>query len=194
MQSEKRTSVRLGVTICGKIEYVMSIAALVLVGLPSRQGALKVPFMRAHLILEGASSPRAACLPRYSFDKVRDVRAQAWRRRRRPPCSRDPPRQSCSFRLSFSCGKHALSPAVPAHAAHSRPFFMLQILRPSPCLLVLLLQVCWRCLINSTSCIIHTHMLARPVCKWLLMYRSLFSLCVDTCVHKLVGCGSCMVS
>ena len=72
MQSEKRTSVRLGATICGKIEYVMSIAALVLVGLPSRQGALKVPFMRAHLILEGASSPCAARLPRYSFDKVRE--------------------------------------------------------------------------------------------------------------------------
>ena len=29
-----------------------------------------MPFMRAHLILEGASSPRAARLPRYSFDKV----------------------------------------------------------------------------------------------------------------------------
>ena len=29
-----------------------------------------MPFMRAHLILEGASSPYAARLPRYSFDKV----------------------------------------------------------------------------------------------------------------------------
>ena len=50
--------------------YMMSIGALLLVGLPSRQTAPQVPFMRAHLILEGASSPRAACLPRYSFDKV----------------------------------------------------------------------------------------------------------------------------
>ena len=31
-----------------------------------------MPFMRAHLILEGASSPCAARLPRYSFDKVRE--------------------------------------------------------------------------------------------------------------------------
>ena len=29
-----------------------------------------MPFMRAHLILEGASSPCAARLPRCSFDKV----------------------------------------------------------------------------------------------------------------------------
>ena len=29
-----------------------------------------MPLMRAHLILEGASSPCAARLPRYSFDKV----------------------------------------------------------------------------------------------------------------------------
>ena len=29
-----------------------------------------MPFMRAHLILEGALSPCAARLPRYSFDKV----------------------------------------------------------------------------------------------------------------------------
>ena len=72
MQSEKRTLVRLGAAEVDLCEYVMSMAAVVLVGLPSRQGALKVPFMRAHLILEGPSSPCAACLPRYSFDKVRE--------------------------------------------------------------------------------------------------------------------------
>ena len=77
---------------------------------------------------------------------------------------------------------------------------MLQILRPSPVLagaaatsvLVWCLATCT--LINNTDCTIHTHMLARPVCSWLLMYRSLFSLCVDTCAHNaLVGCGSDMV-
>ena len=31
-----------------------------------------MPFMRAHLILEGAFSPCAARLPRCSFDKVRE--------------------------------------------------------------------------------------------------------------------------
>ena len=102
------------------MNLLLSIAALVLVGLPSRQGALKVPFMRAHLILEGASSPRAACLPRYSFDKVRERARTSMGRRRRPPCSRDRPRQACSFRLSLSCGKHALARRARSRCSFSR--------------------------------------------------------------------------
>ena len=44
-----------------------------------------------------------------------NVRAQAYHRRRRPPCSRDRPRRACQFRLSLSCGEHA-----PACRARSR--------------------------------------------------------------------------
>ena len=124
----------------------MSIAAPLLVGLPSRQGAPQVPLMRAHLILEGASSPRAACLPRYSFDKVGDVRAQAWRRRRRPLHSRDRPRQACSFRLSFSCGEHA-----PARRARSL-YSILRIIHVADSSAVF--GACWWCCFKCAGAVI----------------------------------------
>ena len=58
-----------------------------------------------------------AC-PGTALTRSESVRAQAWRRRRTPPCSRDRPRQACSFRRSFSCGEHA-----PARRARSRCSF-----------------------------------------------------------------------
>ena len=119
MQSEKRTLVRLGEAEVDLCEYMMSVAALVLVGLPSRQGAPQVPFMRAHLILEGASSPCAARLPRYSFDKVGERVCTSMLSSPLTACSRDRPRQACSFRLSLSCGEHA-----PARRARTRCSFL----------------------------------------------------------------------
>ena len=88
--------------------------------------------MRAHLILEGASSPCAARLPRYSFDKVG----------KRVCTSMLSSTLTALSVLAIDHGKHARSgsllavvsmppPAVPAHATHSCAFFMLQILRPS---------------------------------------------------------------
>ena len=146
----------------------MSIGALLLVGLPSRQTAPQVPFMRAHLILEGASSPSAARLPRYSFDKVRE----------RARTSMASSAQTALFSRSTTASMLVQAlfavvsmppPAVPAHAAHSCPFFMLQVLRPSSVLAggaatsVLVWCLPTRTLINNTHCTVHTHMLARPV-------------------------------
>ena len=89
-----------------------------------------MPFMRAHLILEGASSPCAARLPRYSFDKVGERARTSMLSSPLTACSRDRPRQACSFRLSLSCGEHA-----PARRARTRcsflPVLMLQVLRSS---------------------------------------------------------------
>jgi hypothetical protein len=95
----------------------MSIAAPLLVGLPSRQRAPQVPLMRAHLILEGPSSPCAARLPRYSFDKVGERARTSMLSSQLTACSRDRPRQACSFRLSLSCGEHA--PARRARTLYS---------------------------------------------------------------------------
>ena len=111
-----------------------------------------MPFMRAHLILKVLSAPVPPACPGAALTRSENVRAQAWRRQRRPPCSRDRPRQACSFRLSLSCGEHA-----PARRARSRYSFS-RILHVADSTAVS--GACWWCCYNCVGVVlanVHAH-------------------------------------
>ena len=61
------------------------------------------------------SAPVPPACPGAALTRSENVRAQARLRRRKPPWSRDRPRQACSLKLSLTCGEHA-----PARRARSR--------------------------------------------------------------------------
>ena len=113
------------------------------------------------------SAPVPPACPGAALTRSENVRAQACRSRRRPLHSRDPPRQACSFKLSFSCGEHA--PARRARTLYS----FLRILHVSDSSAVFRAWWWWCykyaawCLCNghadeNRSCSLLAHTLTRP--------------------------------